>query len=116
MTATILVADDELFIVNLVAALLEDEGYTVLHARDGAEALALAVTERPDLILADVMMPRLTDIELAQRLRAIEGGAGPPIILLSAVHEPRDLPEHTVFVPKPFDMEHLAALVARLLA
>src|SRR5258708_2202940 len=103
MTATILMADDDLFIVDMVTALLEDEGYTVLRARDGAEALALAVTERPDLILADVMMPRLTGVELAWRLRAGVDGTGPPIILLSAVHVPPDLPERTVFVPKPFD-------------
>lgn len=115
MPAKILIADDEVFIVDLVAILLEDEGYAVLRAYDGLEALALAERERPQLILSDVTMPGLSGIELARRLRVSEDGTGPPIVLLSAVTPPRDLPERTIFVPKPFDLEYLAALVARLL-
>ena len=57
MSAKILIADDEEFIVDLLATLLEDEGFTVLRAYDGAQALAIAERERPDLILSDVMMP-----------------------------------------------------------
>jgi two-component system sensor histidine kinase/response regulator len=115
MADTILIADDEEFIVDLLATLLEDEGYRVLRAYDGLEALTLAERERPDLVLSDVMMPRLSGIELARRLRISEDGSGPPIVLLSAVDPPRDLPERTIFAPKPFDLEHLATLVARLL-
>ena len=62
------------------------------------------------------MMPQLSGLELARRLRARADGTGPPIILLSAVSTPRDLPERTIFARKPFDVNHLAALVARLLA
>jgi len=116
MTTTILIADDEEFIVEMVRILLEDEGYRVLCARDGLEALALAEQEHPALILSDVMMPHLTGIELARQLRVCQDGDSPPIILLSAVVPPRSLPERTVFLRKPFDIEALSRLVADLLA
>jgi two-component system sensor histidine kinase/response regulator len=116
MDETILVAEDEEFIADIIAVLLEDEGYRVLRASNGAEALALAEGERPDLVLSDVMMPLLSGLDLAHQLRDRENGYGPPIILCSAVPPPRDLPERTVFVPKPFDLEHLIAVVGSLLA
>jgi DNA-binding response OmpR family regulator len=116
MGETILVAEDEVYIGDMLAVLLEDEGYRVLRARDGAEALALAEGARPDLVISDVMMPRMSGIALARRLRISEDGTGPPIVLLSAVSPPRDLPERTVFVPKPFDLDQLIAVVGRLLA
>ena len=116
MAATILIADDEDYIVDLVAILFEEEGYRVLRARDGGEALALAERERPDLVVSDVMMPHLTGLELARRLRERQNGYGPPIILCSAVPPPRDLPERTTYLPKPFDIDQLSNLVAELLA
>jgi two-component system sensor histidine kinase/response regulator len=116
MDETILVADDEDFIADVIAILLEDEGYRVLRAKNGAEALALAEGERPDLVLSDVMMPLLSGLELARELRNRENGYGPPIILCSAVPPPRDLPARTVFVAKPFDIEALTATVHTLLA
>jgi two-component system sensor histidine kinase/response regulator len=116
MAETILVAEDEEFIADLVAILFEEEGYRVLRARDGAEALALAEGERPDLVISDVMMPHLSGIELARKLRDRENGYGPPIILCSAVPPPSDLPERTIFVAKPFDIDDLSNLVASMLA
>ena len=116
MDETILVADDEDFIADMVAILLEDEGYRVLRAKNGAEALALAETKRPDLVVSAVMMPLLSGLELARELRDRENGYGPPIILCSAVPPPGDLPERTVFLAKPFDIEQLTRLVAGLLA
>ncbi len=116
MSATILIADDEAFIVDLLATLLEDEGFTVLRAYDGAEALAIAERERPDLILSDVMMPRLSGIELVARLRTWEDGSSPPVILMSAVTAPPRLPPRTIFIPKPFDLDTVLVAVAALLA
>ena len=69
MAATILIADDEAFIVDLVAPLLEDEGHRVLRAYDGQG-------ESPQLVLAAVTMPRLSDIAPAHRLRERENGTG----------------------------------------
>jgi two-component system sensor histidine kinase/response regulator len=116
MDETILVADDEEYIADVIAILLEDEGYRVLRAKNGAEALALAEGEHPDLVVSDVMMPLLSGLELARELRDRENGYGPPIILCSAVRPPSNLPERTVFMAKPFDIETLTATVRALLA
>ena len=116
MARTILIADDEEFIVDLIATLFDDEGYRVLRAADGLAALALAEREQPDLVLTDVMMPGLSGIELAQRLRGDEDGTGPPVVLLSAVPPTRDLPARTTFVAKPFDIVNLLGVVAALLS
>src|SRR3954454_8258669 len=112
MDETILLAEDEDFIADVVAILLEDEGYRVLSAKNGAEALAVAEGARPDLVLSDVMMPYLSGLELAHQLRDREYVYGPPIILCSAVPPPRDLPYRTVFVAKPFDIDSLSSTLA----
>lgn len=115
MPARILIAEDDVGLLNLLALLLEGERYTVLRAGDGAEALAIAERERPDLILSDIMMPRLTGLELAATLHAREDGPTPPILLLSA-NRPQSLPGHTTFLAKPFDIATLVQTVAALLA
>jgi two-component system response regulator VicR len=116
LATTLLIADDEEFIVDLIATLFEDEGYQVLRAADGLAALALAEREQPDLVLTDVMMPGLSGIELTQRLRHDEDRTGPPVVLLSAVPPPRPLPARTTFVAKPFDIVQLLGVVAALLS
>jgi DNA-binding response OmpR family regulator len=112
--ATILVAEDDPDLLQFLVLLLEREGHTVLRAGDGEQALALAEREHPDLIISDIMMPRLSGLDLAAELRARENGHGPPILLLSAVG-PGALPERTRFLPKPFDMNALLRAVASLL-
>lgn len=114
MPARILIAEDDADLRILVAYALEDEGYLVLRASDGAEALAIAERERPDLILSDVMMPRLSGLELAAALHARENGQTPPILLMSA-NRPRGLPGRVAFLPKPFDLPELLRRVAALL-
>lgn len=114
MSARILIAEDDATLLSLLACALEEDGYTVLRASDGAEALAIAERERPDLILSDVMMPRLSGVELAATLHAREDGRCPPILLMSAIR-PRRFPERTAFLPKPFDLHILLRQVAALL-
>jgi DNA-binding response OmpR family regulator len=80
----ILAADDDEDILALIAFRLERSGYTVILARDGEEALALARDERPDLAVLDVMMPKLDGFELTRRLRTDEATSRMPIILLTA--------------------------------
>ena len=69
----ILAADDDQDIRQLVAFRLERSGYTVLQARDGEEALALALEQQPDLAVLDVMMPKIDGFEVTRRLRAERG-------------------------------------------
>lgn len=115
MTRTILIADDEEFIVDLLATLLEDEQYRVLRAYDGEEALHAVQRERPHLIITDVMMPKLTGTDLARRVRAGEvAEPTTPIILMSAVRQPPAIPE-THYLAKPFDIDQVLQLVAQLL-
>ena len=113
MTKTILIADDEEFIVDLLATLLEDEHYRVLRAYDGEQALQAARRENPQLIITDIMMPRMSGTELAAHLRTQEQ-TDVPIILMSAVRSPIAIP-NTIYLPKPFDIEHVLELVSLLL-
>jgi CheY-like chemotaxis protein len=113
MTKTILIADDEEFIVDLLATLLEDEHYRVLRAYDGEQALQAAQRENPQLIITDIMMPRMSGAELASHLRTQEQ-TDVPIILMSAVRSPIAIP-NTIYLPKPFDIEHVLELVTLLL-
>ena len=80
----ILLADDEEALRILVHTTLEDPEYEIIEACDGTEALALALTERPDLAVLDWMMPGLTGVEVTAQLRAHEETSRIPIILLTA--------------------------------
>jgi CheY-like chemotaxis protein len=115
--ATILVADDESPIVDLLRDLLAEEGHTVLAARDGREALALARRERPDLVLSDVMMPLMDGIQLARTLREEPATREVVVILMSAAAAP-DLASvgAVAFLAKPFALDDVTRLVARHLA
>ena len=110
----ILIVDDEPAIVELLALLLEEEGYVVLRAYDGEQGLRVAKGERPDLVISDVSMPRLTGLDLLRALRA-NGSRETPVILMSAVV--RDVPaDNCVFLPKPFDLDRMLSLVEAQIA
>ena len=81
MTATILLADDDEMIVEVLQRQLEREGFTVLPASDGEAALALARARQPDLVLLDVMMPKLQGWEVC---RALRQESAVPILMLTA--------------------------------
>lgn len=110
-TTAILVVDDERYIVDLLSDLLEDEGYQVDRAYDGVAALEQIGRHQPDLVVADVMMPRLDGLSLADEINA--RGLGIPIILMSAAVTPRT--DHVAFIPKPFDIDAMLGLIERLL-
>ena len=116
-TATILLAEDERPLREVLAQALEWSGYRVLQAYHGRHALQLVDRERPDLVISDVMMPLVGGIELCQRLKADPATAAIPVILMSAAgaHVAQDAPADAVVV-KPFDLDALDSLVHRLLA
>lgn len=81
MSGKILVVDDEKSIVNIIAYNLKKEGYEVLCAMDGEEALKTAFDEKPDLILLDIMMPKMDGYEVCRKIRE---KSDVPIIMLTA--------------------------------
>ena len=85
MAARILVVDDEPSIVKLVKTTLEGRGYVVDEAFDGQEAIVQAKLHKPDLILLDIMMPRMDGTEARKRLLADPETKDIPVIHLSAV-------------------------------
>ena len=109
---TVLVVDDEPAIREIVAMLLEDEGYLVRHAKDGVEALAAVDDDSIDLVVSDVVMPRLDGASLVRKLR--RRGHLIPVVLMSAVYADVDLPG-VRFVPKPFEIDRLLGTVASAL-
>ncbi len=80
----ILVVDDEIYIVHILDFSLGMEGYEVITALDGEQALEKAKAERPDLIVLDIMMPKLDGYETCKLLKADAGTKDIPVILLSA--------------------------------
>ena len=86
----ILVADDEKDIVELVAFNLEREGFAVSRAYDGQQAWERVNTEKPDLVILDLMMPELSGMEVCGRIRRQEKTAALPIIMLTAKSDPVD--------------------------
>ncbi|MCA1723930.1 MAG: response regulator [Thermomicrobia bacterium] len=108
---------ERIIAADLLRDLLEDEGHTVLAARNGREALALARAEHPDLVLSDVMMPLMNGVQLARMLRDELLAWELVVILMSAAHPP-DLASAgaAAFLAKPFDLDEVSRLVARHIA
>ena len=120
LTGTVLVADDDADIVRFVEVNLRLEGFRVVTARDGQEALTKALDLQPDVILLDVLMPRIDGYTVCARLRADQRGAAIPVILLTANFISAD--EQVAlqagaddFVVKPFDPRELMRRVKALL-
>jgi two-component system alkaline phosphatase synthesis response regulator PhoP len=80
----ILVVDDEIYIVHILDFSLGMEGYEVITALDGEQAVERAQTEKPDLIVLDIMMPKLDGYETCKILKADASTRDIPVILLSA--------------------------------
>jgi DNA-binding response OmpR family regulator len=121
MSASILIADDEPNIVLAIEFVLQEEGYRVRVARDGQEALDAIAAELPDLLLLDVMLPRLSGFEVCQRIRANPGWRGLRVVMLSAKGRDVEVQKGLAlgadaYVTKPFAIDELLAEVARQLA
>ena len=120
MTHKILVAADEPNIVISLEYLLKREGYSVVVARDGQEALDAIARETPDLVLLDVMMPKKTGFEVCQEVRANESLQGVKILMLTAKGRDTDMAKGTAlgadaYMTKPFATRDLVQKVAQML-
>jgi len=116
--ARLLVVDDEPNIRDLLASSLRFAGYDVLSAGDGTEALRLATTEKPDLVILDVMLPDMDGFTVTRKLRA--SGIDMPILFLTAKDDMRDKVEGLQaggddYVTRPFGLEEVVARINAIL-
>jgi DNA-binding response OmpR family regulator len=116
----VLIVDDEPVLVETIAYNLEQAGYEVTTAADGASALEAARRERPDLVILDIMLPEMDGIEVCRRLRRENGTATTPIMMLTAKGEEIDKVVGLEvgaddYVTKPFGRRELLARVKALL-
>ena len=120
MKAKILIVDDEPYLVRLMEYALKAEGHEIITAGAGTDAIKKAETEKPDLLILDVMLPDLNGIEVAQYLRAKPEFVHLPIIMLSALAQVTDKIEGLKagadeYLTKPVDLREMVVRVTMLL-
>ena len=116
----ILIADDDEDILQLVSFRLERSGYTVIKARNGAEAIEAAKKQVPDLVVLDVQMPIFDGYEVTRALRAEDSTSRVPVILLTAKVQDGDVQRGfdagaDDYVRKPFSPQELRSRVQAIL-
>jgi DNA-binding response OmpR family regulator len=118
--ATILWIDDDQLLLSFCCDALRRRGYRILVAADGPTGIETAKTERPDLIILDVVMPGMDGLEVCRRLRAEPAMKDTPIILVTAFHGPklslkgREAGANST-IRKPFGPEHIMNAIGKIL-
>ncbi len=120
MSATILIADDEPNILLSLEFLMQREGYRVLVARDGQQAIDAILQHRPDLVLLDVMMPIKSGFDVLQALRERDDLAAIRVLMLTAKGREIDMAKGlalgaNAYMTKPFSTRELVEKVRSLL-
>ena len=121
MAKKVLIVDDEHNIVTALEYLLQKSGYEVRVAETGDDALAQLDAFRPDLVLLDVMMPKVSGYEVCQRVRSRPEWQGVKIVMLSAKGREVEVSKGMslgadLYVTKPFSNTELVATIGRLLS
>ena len=116
----ILVVEDEPHIIKLISFILKSSGYDVIEAEIGAVGLKKAKTEKPELIVLDVMMPKMDGFEVAKKLKADPATRNIPILMLSSKAQFEDKMKGidsgaTDYITKPFDKQELLEKVREVL-
>jgi DNA-binding response OmpR family regulator len=119
-TIRILIVDDDELNLELYETLLKEHHYSVTKARDGVEALDRFAKYQPDLVIVDLMMPRLNGLEFCARLRRTPHGRTVPILVLTGLDEPaarQKALQHGAsdFLAKPFKTDALLERIRTLL-
>lgn len=119
MPLKILVCDDERHIVRLIQVNLERQGYTVVTAYDGKEGLEKIRSEKPNLVVLDVMMPYMDGFEVLKSLRREPETENLPVIMLTAKAQDKDVFEGyhygaDMYLTKPFNPMELVTFVKRI--
>ncbi len=120
MSKKILVVDDESDITETMSFMLKAEGYDVITAQDGEEGLRLAKEEMPDLIILDVMMPKINGYKIARLLKYDNKYKNIPIVMVTARGQDADklIGEETgadEYITKPFEFEEVLDAVHKYL-
>jgi len=121
MSKRLLVVDDEPNLLRAVAACLRGEGFDVVTARGGAEALVRVAETVPDLVVSDIRMPGMDGYQLARQLRASPRTALTPVVFLTAKDETADRIEGfrtgvDAYLTKPFEPDELVAVIRSILS
>jgi len=121
MPKRVLVVDDDADVCALLKSALFVKGHEVLTATDGFAASTMAMKYLPDLIILDVMMPKMSGFQVCQNLRRMPQFRETPILFLTAKDTPKDEEwglkmGGTHYVTKPFELNELLATVERILA
>jgi two-component system phosphate regulon response regulator PhoB len=116
----ILCVEDDVAVLNLVAHALEFDGFEVVLAMNGEEAIEKVKADQPDLILLDLWLPKVQGFEVIQAVRADPDTRHIPVIIISAWGQKKDIERAMsdgadVFVPKPFLLEDLITHVRKYL-
>jgi two-component system alkaline phosphatase synthesis response regulator PhoP/two-component system response regulator VicR len=120
MPVKILVCDDERSIVRLIQVNLERQGWSVVTAYDGKEGLEKIKSEKPDIIVLDVMMPYMDGFEVLKNLRREPETQNLPVVMLTAKAQDKDVFEGyhfgaDVYLTKPFNPMELVTFIKRIL-
>ena len=112
MTKKILIVDDEPDAVGLLSIRLKSNGYDVISALDGEACLKKAVEEKPDLIILDILMPKINGFEVCKRLKERDETKDIPVIMLTALAKEQDVSKGLeegadCFITKPFNSADL---------
>ncbi|MCB1324077.1 MAG: response regulator [Spirochaetales bacterium] len=119
-TTKILIADDQASVRNMLSDLVSHAGFTALMAENGEEAVTMATTHRPGVIILDLMMPVKNGLQAAQEIRAVPELAETPILFLTARGQPQDEARTkeaggSAFISKPFSPRQVLATIQQLL-
>ncbi|MCP4756286.1 MAG: response regulator [Proteobacteria bacterium] len=117
----ILIVDDEKRIRDLVEFRLQDKGFETLTANGGKEALEIVGSQRPDLVVLDVMMPDMSGLDVCRRIKAEDATKGVKVILLTAKIQKQDEKEGLsagadVYITKPFSARLLVQSIEEVLS
>ena len=129
MSKKVLVVDDDPDVRLFNVTVVEENGYTPIEARDGEEGLKLVKSERPDLVILDVLMPRQSGIRLYRELKTDKTLKNIQVILLSGIAKKtflrsqkaltefggESIPEPEIYLEKPVEPEELSAAINRFL-
>ncbi len=115
---TILIVDDDYFLVDILGFTLEQNGYKVLKAQNGEEALEIIKEKKPDLVLADIMMPRMSGFQMREEMNKYEDIANIPVIFLTAKGSQEDKEKGEKvgavdYIVKPFNLTDLLKRIER---